>query len=79
MPTYTVINKSTGEETEHFCNWSELQDMLKEDPNLTQKLNTPGFISDRMSTMRRAGDGWNDVLKGIKNASGPNNTINNLK
>ena len=53
--------------------------MLKEDPNLTQKLNTPGFISDRMSTMRRAGDGWNDVLKGIKKASGPNNTINNLK
>ena len=35
----------------------------------------PGLVSDSMSTMRRAGSEWNDVLKGIKKASGKNNTI----
>lgn len=79
MPTYTVINKTTGEHTDHFCNWEELQDMLKTDPNLTQKLNTPGFVSDHMSTLRRAGDGWSDVLKGIKKGAGSKSTISNFK
>jgi hypothetical protein len=35
----------------------------------------PGLVSDSMSTMRRAGSEWNDVLKGIKKASGRGNTI----
>jgi hypothetical protein len=35
----------------------------------------PKLVSDSKTAMRRAGTGWNDVLKGIKKASGRDNTI----
>ena len=41
-----------------------------------QVIGCPGFISDSKSTLTRAGSGWQDVLKGIKKASGKSNTIN---
>lgn len=42
---------------------------------LYRTMETGGLVSDSMSTMRRAGSEWNDVLKGIKKASGKDNTI----
>ena len=76
MPTYTIINKSNGEEREVFCSYSQLEKMLAEDDNLQQKLTTPGFVPSSMSTLRRAGSGWSDLLGRIKKNSGAGNTIN---
>jgi len=38
-------------------------------------LETGGLISDSKTPLRRAGSGWNDVLKKIKKGSGRKNSI----
>lgn len=38
-------------------------------------LETGGLVSDSKTPLRRAGSGWNDVLKKIKKGSGQKNTI----
>ena len=35
----------------------------------------PAIVSDSIHPIKRAGNEWNDVLKGIKKASGKENTI----
>jgi len=36
----------------------------------------PATVSGAISTHRRAGEGWSDLLKKVKKASGKDNTIN---
>ena len=79
MPTYILINKKTGDQKEVFCSYSELEKRLIEDPDWKQKLNTPGFVSQGRSTLRKAGEGWRDMLGRIKKNSGPGNTINDWR
>jgi len=38
-------------------------------------METGGLISDSKTPLRRAGSGWNDVLKKIKKGSGRKNSI----
>ena len=76
MPTYTIVNKKTEEEFDVFMTWTELQEMLKENPDLNQKLTTPGFVQAAKTPLRQAGEGWRDHLKRIKKTSGRGNTIN---
>ena len=76
MPTYTIRNKKTQEKFDVFMTWAELQEMLKEDPDLIQQLTTPGFIQASKTPLRTAGEGWRDHLKRIKKTSGRGNTIN---
>lgn len=40
-----------------------------------QVITAPNIVSGVKSNLRMAGSGWNDVLKGIKKASGRDNTI----
>tara|TARA_B100001996_G_C18460274_1_gene515783 strand:+ start:168 stop:404 length:237 start_codon:yes stop_codon:yes gene_type:complete len=76
MPTYTLRNKKTHERLEIFCNWSELQETLKKDPDLVMVLTTPKIISGVGSVSgRHTDDGWKDTLKEIKKNSGEGNTI----
>lgn len=76
MPTYTIRNKKTQESFDVFMTWAELQEMLKEDPDLIQQLTTPGFVQAAKTPLRQAGEGWRDHLKRIKKTSGRGNTIN---
>ena len=47
-----------------------------EDGVVKMSITAPGLNFDgAISPIRRAGTGWNDVLKGIKKASGKDNTI----
>ena len=47
-----------------------------EDGVVKMAITAPGLNFDgAISPIRRAGTGWNDVLKGIKKASGKDNTI----
>jgi hypothetical protein len=64
----------TKEEFDVTCTWSEMQDLLKENPNLIQKLSTPKIISGRMGGMK-VPDGFTDLKKQIKKNSGRGNTI----
>ena len=76
MPTYDIQNKKTGEVKEIFCSYSDKEKALKQEGKDWEYLiGAPGISHDTINTIKRAGSGWNDVLKGIKKASGKNNTI----
>jgi len=74
MPTYTMVNVSTGEEKEMFMSMSERDEFLV-DGEYKQKLITPTFISQHGSTHNKAGDGWKDVLRRVKSGAGRDNSI----
>lgn len=77
MPTYDIQNKKTGEVKEIFCSYDDKQKALKkEGPNWEYLMSSPSITTDTIDPIRRAGSEWNDRLKGIKKASGKDNTIN---
>jgi|TARA_B110000908_G_scaffold100026_1_gene118063 hypothetical protein len=75
MPTYTMINKETGQEQDMILSLSE-RDILIADGNHTQKLSVPKIVSGVGGTARLTSDGWKDTLREIKKGSGRDNTIN---
>ena len=75
MPSYTIKRKSTEEEWNVVCTWEELQEILKEDSDLTQKLSAPRTVSSVGGVLSKTDDGWKDVLKKIKKGAGRGNTI----
>ena len=76
MPSYTLRDIKTKKERDVFCSYTELQEILKNDPQLVQKLTTPKIISGVGSLLSKTDDGWKDNLKRIKSGSGKHNTIN---
>lgn len=74
MPTYTMVNVNTGESEEMILSLSEREELLATG-EWKQKLTTPGFVSDSVGTLKRAGDGWKEVLSRVKSGSSRNNTI----
>ncbi|HAW03304.1 MAG TPA: hypothetical protein DCW83_01380 [Saprospirales bacterium] len=75
MPSYTMINKETGEEHDMVLSLAEREEFLADD-KWEQKLSTAKFVADTTSTLRRAGSEWNNMLGRIK-SNNPNSTINN--
>mgnify|MGYP006095730227 FL=1 len=75
MPSYTLRNIKTKEETDVFCSYPELKELLELDSSLIQKLSTPKIIAGRSGSIR-VPDGFNDLKKRIKSKSGEGNTIN---
>ena len=79
MPTYDIRNKKNGKIKEIFCSYSNKEKALKEEGPDWEYVVTTGNVNYRgvISDVKRAGSGWNDVLKGINKASGrKGNTIN---
>lgn len=74
MPVYTLKRISTEEEWDVNCSFDDLAQML-EDDDIIKVLSTPSFAGNTVSNLRRAGGEWQDLLGGIKKASGRNNTI----
>ncbi len=78
MPTYTVENTKTGEVDTRICSFDTLQAELKGNPDLIHVIQGNAFISNRDGDqLRKAGNGWKDLLGRIKKHSGKNNTIRN--
>ena len=76
MPQYTMRNIKTKEEFDVTCTWTEMQDLLNENPSLVQKLSTPKIISGRSGgEAQKVPDGFTDLKKQIKKNSGRGNTI----
>lgn len=73
MPTYTFRRKSTGEEWDEFCSFSEHDTMLQ-DPDIEQVPCAPAIVGG-VGGMK-TDSGFNDILKNIKKRSGKNNTVN---
>ena len=64
MPLYDFINNETGEVTEKMMSWKAVDQFLKDNPNLTQKIGAPmivGGTGDRV----KVSSGFNDVLQKI--------------
>lgn len=74
MPSYTMINKNTGEEKEMILSLSEREELLATG-EWDQKLSTAKFISQHGSTLSKTSDGWKDLLGKVKEGSGKGNTI----
>lgn len=74
MPIYDFRNKETGEITEVSLRISELDQYKQSHPEMEQvHLSAANLVSDAGI---KPDDGFRDVLKSIKKASGRNNTIN---
>lgn len=76
MPVYTVRNDSTEEYYEVNMSYEDFKKLLEENDHLRQVFKMPATVSGSVSAHRRAGEGWQDVLKNIKKNSGKNNSIN---
>ena len=76
MPVYTVKDTSNDEYTEVNMSYEAFKEYLKENANLQQVFKMPATVSGSISAHRRAGEGWQDVLKNIKKNSGKKNSIN---
>lgn len=75
MPTYNFKHIDTGEVSEHTMSISQLDEFKAANPDLQQvHLSAPKLSRDSGRT--KPDEGFRDVLKSIKKASGRNNTIN---
>ena len=75
MPTYTFRDSNSGEILDHSLRISELDSFKLDNPHLSQvHLKAPTLARD--SGNKKPDDGFRDVLRSIKKASGRRNTIN---
>lgn len=76
MPTYNFRNIQTGEEFELTMKISELDEYKQNNPDMQQFLTSaPTLAREASDIISKTPDGFNDVLKSIKKASGKNHTI----
>jgi hypothetical protein len=75
MPSYNFRDLNTGEISTLSFRISELDSFKLDNPHLVQvHLNAPTLARD--SGNKKPDDGFRDVLRSIKKASGRRNTIN---
>ena len=79
MPTYDIQNKKTGEVKEIFCSYKDKEKELKKQGKDWEYLvGAPGISYEgSINTIRRGGDGWNDVLKQLKKTNPGSNIETN--
>jgi len=76
MPTYEIQNQKTGEVKEVFCSWKDKdKELKKHGKDWKYLIGAPATTTRGINVIKRAGSGWNDVLKTIKKNSGKDNTI----
>ena len=75
MPTYTLKDIKNNKEWDIRCSYGDLQKMLDENQDIVQVMTAPAIVSGSMSTLRRAGGQWQNLLGKIKKGSGKDNTI----
>ncbi len=77
MPIYTLKDTKTQDDWDVQMSYDDLQIVLDENPEFIHVLK-PLKISAvaGRSNLRKAGDGWKDVLKEVKKSSGRRNNIN---
>lgn len=76
MPIYVYLNENTGEIEEHIHKVSEMDSFTEANPHLKRQIQASGFIRGSGVGNTKPSEGFRDVLKSIKKASGKGNTIN---
>lgn len=80
MPTYAYQCKKCEHYFEKILKISERDEPITQpcpecEGEVYRTMETGGLVSDSKTPLRRAGSGWNDVLKKIKKGSARSNTI----
>ena len=76
MPLYTFRNTQTEEVVEISCKMDERDHVLEElGENWERVLMPVAIVAGNAMSLGKIDDGWNDVLKRVKSASGRKNTI----
>ncbi len=76
MPQYTMRNRKTGEEKDLVMTVEERGRWLDDNPDWYQPPIASRIVGGTGTTVvSKTDDGWKDVLKSIKKASGYGNTI----
>lgn len=69
MPTYSFLNKDTGEEFDLFMRISERDEYLKSNPNIVSVITAPAIVSGvSTSSQNRVPDGFKEVLSKVSEA-----------
>lgn len=81
MPTYTFINKNTGEEEEHFMKISVYDQFKLDNPHLERFIHStdaPGFGCPVRLGIRKTDDGWKEVLSKVADSQPKSNLKDSL-
>jgi hypothetical protein len=76
MPNYTFYNKELEEETIISMPMAELDSFLLNNSHLQQVMTATALADPTRLGMKKPDNGFRDVLKRVKKASGRNNTVN---
>lgn len=77
MPTYSFLNKKTGEETTVEMKIAEREAYLKENPDLEQIITNASYVHDIGGI--KTDNGWKSMLNRIKrNNAGSTINVDNL-
>lgn len=67
MPTYSFLDKQTGNEWSEFMGIQECEDYLKANPHIERLVNgAPMIVSSAMGGKTKPDDGFRDLLKDMK-------------
>ena len=69
MPTYSFLNKDTGEQFDKFLRFSEREEFLKTNTNIQPVITAPAILSGvSTSKQNRVPDGFKEVLSKVAEA-----------
>lgn len=66
MPTYTFLNKDTQEESDITMSISEIDNFIKENPNLQHVFKPIGIVDPTRLGLRKPDSSFRDILKNVK-------------
>ncbi len=75
MPTYDFINIETGEEETKFMSISAMEEYLKLNPNIRQKVGAPNIGDSVRLGIRKHDNGFKEVLQRVHEKS-PGSDLN---
>jgi hypothetical protein len=78
MPTYTFLNKETGEVFDKLMSYSSRQEYLEQNPNLEIVMGAPAMGDSVRLGIRRTDDGFREVLSRIGAANYKSNLSDKL-
>ena len=78
MPTYTFLNKETGEVFDKLMTWNDRQSYLEKNPLLEVVMGAPAMGDSVRLGVRKNDDGFREVLSKISAANYKSNLTNKL-
>lgn len=66
MPSYTFIDSETGEEFDAILSLAERETLLKDNPNITQKLTSPSIGDPVRLGVTKTPDGFQQLLNNAR-------------